>query len=507
MMTQAPDSVRNSARRRHTFDIVAGHEWGDCADAVGRGDQEACKMTWSRWRAVLAVSALAVGLSLGGGARAEGPSFDCGVASAPIERVICGDAGLAAADASMATAYAALRQTLDTDGRDALLREQRLWLQQRFADCAVPAQGESPEAERPAMAACLLKLYAARIEALRAKHSASVATAVAAVGAPAAQPRLAQTVFSATGEQQTILSIGRFGRYSMSTHSPQGTALQLVSRMTGPGPVDGEAGASDGRIDQFLDRGDYKIVLTSNDKGSGEVTLDARPFEELNGPTMPRLAESKLVAAELEDYQQRSYWIEVTERRIVALEAAGRNLSDLRLWKDGNWLVDAAPEALTLQPEAGKPLTALRLVTTLEPGLYLLSAYGGPTLPWAKSADVHPFYLRMGIPAIAEAGRRAFIASPFGIDRFLVPASANYFRLELPLAEPAQLSVGPYDEKAPFAPGQSDSIGKQSRLPVAEIIDGSASTGWKLVTIQRDAGKPYVLQQFKSVRRYEFKGT
>src|SRR5215468_8597082 len=104
MMTQAPDSVRNSARRRHTFDIVAGHEWGDCADAVGRGDQEACKMTWSRWRAVLAV-----GLSLGAGARAEGPSFDCGVASAPIERVICGDAGLAAADASMATAYAALR--------------------------------------------------------------------------------------------------------------------------------------------------------------------------------------------------------------------------------------------------------------------------------------------------------------------------------------------------------------------------------------------------------------
>ncbi|HZF33150.1 MAG TPA: hypothetical protein VE914_05060, partial [Candidatus Angelobacter sp.] len=310
-----------------------------------------------------------------------------------------------------------------------------------------------------------------------------------------------------TGEQQTILSVGQFGRYSLASHSPQGTALQIVSRMTGPGAVEGEAGASDGRIDQFLDRGDYKVVLTSSDKGSGEVTLDARPFAELNGPAIPRLAEFKLVAGELDDYQQRSYWLEITNRRIVAIEAAGRNLSDLRLWKDGNWLVDAAPEAVSLEPEAGKPLSGLRLVTTLEPGLYLLSAYGGPMLPWAKSADVHPFYLRLGIPEIAEAGRRGFIASPFGIDRFLVPASANYFRLELPRAESARLSVNAYDESAPFAAGRSDSISKQSRLPVAEIGDASANSGWKLVTIQRDAGKPYIFQHFKSVRRYAFEAT
>jgi uncharacterized protein YecT (DUF1311 family) len=464
-------------------------------------------MRWSGWSAALGLSALVVGLHLGGGARAEGPSFDCATASAPIEKVICADEGLAKADAAMAEAYGALRQTLDADGRGSLLRGQRLWLQSRFGDCAVPVEGEPTPAERAAMAACLAKLYATRTDALRAKLAAGAATVAEMTGAAAPKLHLMQTVFPATGEQQTILSISQFGRYSLGTHSPQGTALQLVSRMTGPGTVEGEAGASDGRLDQFLDRGDYKVVLTSSDKGSGEVTLDARPFEELNGPQMPRLAEFKLVAAELDDYQQRSYWLEIRERRIVALEAAGRNLSDLRLWKDGNWLVDAAPEAVDLEPEAGKPLAGLRLVTTLEAGLYLLSAYGGPTRPWAKSADQHPFYLRMGVPEIAEAGRRGFIASPFGIDRFLVPASANYFRLELPQAESARLSVGPYDEKAPFAAGQSDSISKQSRLPVAEIIDGSAGSGWKLITIQRDAGKPYVLQHFKSVRRYEFKGT
>src|SRR5215813_5133755 len=431
------------------------------------------KMRWRSWAAALGLSALAVASHLGQDARAEGASFDCAAASAPIEKVICGDEGLAKADAAMADAYGALRQTLDADGRESLLREQRLWLQSRFGDCAIPAEGEpAPEARAP-MAACLAKLYATRTDALRAKLAAGAAAVTETTGATLPELRLAQTVFPATGEQQTILSISQFGRYSLATHSAQGTALQFVSRMTGPGTVEGEAGASDGRIDQFLDRGDYKVVLTSSDKGSGEVTLDARPFEELNGPQMPRLADLKLVAAELDDYQQRSYWVEVTDRRTVAIEAAGRNLSDLRLWKDGNWLVDATPESVNLEPEAGKPLASLRLVTTLEPGLYLLSAYGGPTLPWAKSADAHPFYLRMGIPEIAEAGRRAFIASPFGIDRFLVPASANYFRLELPQAEPAQLSVGTYDENAPFATGPSDSISKQSRLPVAEISNSN----------------------------------
>src|SRR5262249_43337496 len=76
---------------------------------------------------------------------------------------------------------------------------------------------------------------------------------------------------------------------------------------------------------------------------------------------------------------------------------------------------------------------------------------------------------------------------------------------ELPRAEPADLSVGTYDENAPFATGPSDSISKQSRLPVAEISNSNDGSGWKLITIRRDAGKPYVLQRFKSVRRYEFR--
>src|SRR5262249_17237828 len=155
----------------------------------------------------------------------------------------------------------------------------------------------------------------------------------------------------------------------------------------------------------------------------------------------------------LDDYQQRSYWLEIKERGLVAIEAAGRNLADLRLWRDGAWLVDAAPTAAELEPLPGRKLAVRRLVAPLQPGLYRLPAYGGPGEAWAPSSAELPLYLRMGLPTLADAGRETFTTSPFGIDRYLVPGKATFFRLELPAAEAATLSVEKYDEKKPFPQG------------------------------------------------------
>ncbi len=113
----------------------------------------------------------------------------------------------------------------------------------------------------------------------------------------------------------------------------------------------------------------------------------------------------------------------------------------------------------------------------------------------------------MGIPTIADAGRETFIASPFGIDRFLVPAKANYFRIELPEAEAADLSVETYSEETPFTSGEPASITKKTAPPMAEINTSSEKTGFKLVTVRREAGKPYVLQRFEAVHTYYFEGS
>lgn len=313
---------------------------------------------------------------------------------------------------------------------------------------------------------------------------------------------LRDAALAARGRQETLLSVPSFGRYSIIAKSKQGTALQLVDRMTGPGLIAGQAGEKDGRLDLFLEQGEYKLVTLSQDKGSGQVALSASAFREQNAEPAPRLVEFRLESSSLKDFERRSYWLEVETRRTVAIEAAGRSLSDLRLWKDGNWLVDATPVAEVSEPTPGRPLNTRRLVADLSPGLYLLTAYGGPEQPWAETSDEHPLYLRYGIPRLDEAGRRRYTASPFGVDRYRVPESADYFRLELAEAEDASITVRAYDSSRPFGNfGERAEINKKSLPPVAEIHMRGRSSGDRLVTVRREAGKPYLLQHFHA-RRY-----
>ena len=98
----------------------------------------------------------------------------------------------------------------------------------------------------------------------------------------------------ARGRQESILTIAKFGRYSVTVKSDQGTGLQLIDRMAGPGTISGAAGERDGRLDLFLERGDYKVVTHGHGKASGTAHLEAHPFTEKNGPQPPALIENKL---------------------------------------------------------------------------------------------------------------------------------------------------------------------------------------------------------------------
>ncbi len=318
-----------------------------------------------------------------------------------------------------------------------------------------------------------------------------------------------KSVLPAIGRQEAILTVSHIGRYAITVKSPQGTALQLIDRMAGPGPVRGAIGKSDGRLDVFLDRGTYKILAHSHDQGSGTVTLKVYPSKELNIQP-PRVDEYndeyKVIQTSLDDFQQRSYWLDVRKRRKFAIEAGGRNLTDLRLWKEGTWLVDISPSETKLEPHVGQPLAVYRLMADLNPGLYLLTAYGGQPEPWAETSDEHPLYIRLGVPGLSDAGRRRFIASPFGIDRWLVPGNANYFRLELPEAESASIQVSGYQGEPFYDHGTMHEITKKSLPPVVEIRNFRQSDNTKLVTVRREPGKAYILQHFEKNNTYSFKG-
>src|SRR5436309_3946903 len=319
--------------------------------------------------------------------------------------------------------------------------------------------------------------------------------AAPALAAPPAEPALSRTTVPARGRQEAILTVPAFGRYAVTVASPQGTALQLVDRIAGPGQAQGTTGKSDGRLDVFLDRGEYQVVAYAPEKGSGDAQLKVRGFTEGNTPEPPLLVELKPVETALDDYEQRSWWVEVKERRRVILEAAGRNLADLRLWTGGSWLVDAEPAREVVAAQPGRPMLVCRLAAELNPGLYLLTAYGGASQPQAEESAEHPLHLRFGIPRLAAVGRQRFTVSPFAADRWLVPGDASYFRLELPEARPATLRVGA-DVSHPFeASGSAATIGKSALVPVAELDLGS-STADRVVTVTAAPGQPYLLQHF-----------
>ena len=69
---------------------------------------------------------------------------------------------------------------------------------------------------------------------------------------------------------------------------------------------------------------------------------------------------------------------------IERIDMLERNLADLRLWQSGSWLVDAAPTMSVIEPQSGRPLALCQLTADLAPGLYRLTAYGGPEVRCAR---------------------------------------------------------------------------------------------------------------------------
>lgn len=89
-------------------------------------------------------------------AAAAAPSFDCAKAATPVEKLICADSGLSAADAALAASYTTLTAA-HPDLKDSLRDGQRQWLSAR-STCL--------DGKRAAQIACLKQHYSERQAAL-----------------------------------------------------------------------------------------------------------------------------------------------------------------------------------------------------------------------------------------------------------------------------------------------------------------------------------------------------
>ncbi len=310
----------------------------------------------------------------------------------------------------------------------------------------------------------------------------------------AAADTLSPDTLPSSGQGHADLSVDDFGRYSILAQSTEGVAIQLVDRMAGPGARSGLAGERDGRLDAFLSRGEYRVLTEGAPDATGEVRLVLRRFEELNADPLD-LTDARTVESTLGDFQQRSYWMRLDERAQVDLEAAGRHLEDLRLWREGTWLVDASPRCETVQPQVGQPMTDCTLSLSLEPGLYRVTAYGGAGLPWARDDGTEPLIVRRGIPYLGEVGQLQTAISALGIDRWRVRSA--WVQLSLPEPGAAHLSVRDASGDPYQTGGTTREITMRSAVPVASALLRDSRE--RIVTVRGTAGQPYRLQHFSPV--------
>ncbi|SDR59926.1 Protein of unknown function [Rhizobiales bacterium GAS113] len=399
--------------------------------------------------------------------QASAQSFDCAKARSPIENAICGSADLKAQDAALAESYGRL---LATQARGAELRDgQRQWLIQRDLSCA-------PFAADPVrLTACLASVYRTRLTFL-----ASVAQQPPDILPPApADPSasLSRETASAALDQDTILRVDTPGRLSIRAESATGVALQLVDMIAGPGDIEGEAGLRDGRLDVLVDKGTYKLRSFGAVRAQGSAHLTVQPFRAAAAANASLLRGGQF-SGDLADLQQRSFWLIVDMSGRVFVEAAGRALHDLRLWRNGTDLAALNPSLVSIEPKPGHGLTRARLEGSVEPGLYLVTAYGGVSLPWADGESAQPFHIRAGAPDVMAGGFAEGVIGPLGSTRFEVPAPATYMRLELPEPAPARISVARGTASAQMA-----AIAKNSRQPVVAVVAPESGSAPAIVEV------------------------
>lgn len=262
--------------------------------------------------------------------------------------------------------------------------------------------------------------------------STSVTPPDAAPVAPA-QPG----VVPATGDQHIDIQIPSFGRYAIMAVGGSGSRITLVDRLAGPIAADGVPGQRQGRINAELEAGTWRVRVESPSDGLGTVSVEVRPYVEQSAP-VAELLDGAMEEHTLSDLEERSWWVVSDGEAPLFLDVVGRSLSRISLWRDGIWAVNAPVGCDEIRDTDGNPSGRCSLVAKLEAGLYRVVAIGGPARPRGDGGGAEPLYIRRGAPTLNEASRPARKLSPFGLDRYFVPAAG---RVRLDLGAPGLTSM------------------------------------------------------------------
>ncbi|MCL2183110.1 MAG: hypothetical protein FWB85_06545 [Chitinispirillia bacterium] len=321
------------------------------------------------------------------------------------------------------------------------------------------------------------------------------------IPAPAAQDPIFSTEISARGKREHLIKVNRWGRYLVQAKSTEGVSLEVVDKLSGPFARAGEAGKRDGRVEVFLEAGYYKIFTEGPEDARGQVYLTVDRFSvrgsgedfaadtssklspgplpktTAKGPENPRavapkedktfvngkragyLAPFDQTAAELAAGEAKAWWIFVPNDTLVYIEAMGRRLGGLAVFRSGEWLVAEDRErafrsaaefraredgrdinnfvessgfrfANTSVP--GKPLNGQRIFKRLERGKHLIVAYGGGQDGYTVTDSASPLYIQWMLPSVSPGRQVIGKIGVGGISNYSVAEQVESVIIESP---------------------------------------------------------------------------
>lgn len=209
----------------------------------------------------------------------------------------------------------------------------------------------------------------------------------------------------ARGHAVADLAVERPGMVRITASGGGGTACTVVDQLRGPFASAGSPGAADCALDLLLDAGPYRLLLDSGDKGKGEAALGAALFPEVNAAPV-RLEPGAPVEGDLPDGKQASFWIHLDARRPVTLRVSGRTAGQVQLWRQGAWREPVPSLHTTPEPLPGQPIHEWWLEGVLDPGDYLLTAYGTAPLRASKGEETSRLTVQHDLAAPAQRTAR-----------------------------------------------------------------------------------------------------
>lgn len=286
-----------------------------------------------------------------------------------------------------------------------------------------------------------------------------------------------ESVFTRTvpsgGVNTIILPVEKWERYSLRTTGEEPVALSVADRRNGIFIRDGAAGERNARIDLFLDIGEYKLQTQGLKTAKGEATVRVLPFTFPSDFKPSYLVPLREINLELRDMQQLAFWFEVDSDTTIYIEATGRCLEDMRLWRNGEWIIETQDYHFTHRITPETPLKGIAMVARLQKGTYMAGVYGGPGLSWSLDSTDYPFYIQYGIEQVPENSISSLTIPAKGYLQLLIAPGTQRVIVEQADKSRLFLEGSTGDNFFQHSRAAIDSIHSKSATPRASILFNS----------------------------------